>query len=83
MSLSIPTQCTNPECGQSAIRQIHSASESVAIDAFDGPPVFAQHVTYRCSQCGHTWAVRGYTSDHGSPPADGEVVRRPLTNSRP
>jgi hypothetical protein len=84
MSISIPTQCANPECRKTAIRQIHSSSEPVAIDAFDGPAVLAQQVTYRCAECGHTWAVRGFASDQASlpPRAAGGVVRRPLTNSR-
>jgi transposase-like protein len=84
MSLSIPTQCANPECRRTVIREIHSYSEPVAIDAFDGPAVMARQATYRCAECGHTWAVRGYTSDRGSLPAraEGGTVRRPLTNRR-
>ena len=84
MSISIPIQCANPACRTTAIRQIHSSSVPVAIDAFDGPAVMARQVTYRCVQCGHTWAVRGFTSDPPSLPARaaGEAVRRPLTNNR-
>ena len=62
MALSTPSKCTNPRCLDTAIKPIHHFSQSVAIDAVDGPPVFSHHVTYRCQQCGHTWAVQGYTS---------------------
>ncbi len=62
MSISVPTNCTSPECRQPSIKPIHRSSRKVAIDAIDGPPVFALHVTYRCTRCGHTWAVQGYAA---------------------
>ncbi|MEO5988555.1 MAG: hypothetical protein ABIU54_12200, partial [Candidatus Eisenbacteria bacterium] len=63
MSISVPTNCTSPECREPAIRPIHRSSRKVEIDAVDGPPVYALHVTYRCTLCGHTWAVQGYTAE--------------------
>lgn len=62
MSASLPTNCANPECREPSIRPIHCSSRKVAIDATDGPPVFSQFITYRCSQCGHTWAVQRHSA---------------------
>lgn len=63
MSISVPTNCTSPDCREASIRPIHRSSRKVAIDAVDGPAVFALHVTYRCTLCGHTWAVQGYSGE--------------------
>lgn len=60
MSIPVPTNCSNKECCAPAIKLIHHSWQKVAIDAVDGAPVFAHLVTYRCSQCGHTWGLRGY-----------------------
>ena len=61
--MALPTNCANPLCREVAIKPIHCSSRKVAIDAVDGPPVFAHHVVYRCAQCGNTWAVHGYSSE--------------------
>ncbi len=60
MSIPVPTSCSNKECGAPSIKLIHHSWQKVAIDAVDGAPVFAHLVTYRCSQCGNTWGLRGY-----------------------
>ena len=78
MPIDVPVNCANPDCHEPAIKAIHCSSRSVAIDAVDGAGVFARHITYRCSQCGHTWALQGYSSvDSGWPPVD----ERPATGS--
>ena len=63
MSNPVPTNCANPECRERSIKPIHHSSEKVAIDAVDGPQVFSHLITYRCTQCGNTWGVRGYSGD--------------------
>ena len=72
MPIMTPTNCANPDCGGPAIRSIHHSAQAIAIDAVDGPPVFAHHMTYRCSQCGHTWAIQGYSAD-----ANGWLAKEP------
>jgi hypothetical protein len=69
MSISVPTHCANPKCGQPTIRPIHVSSQKYAIDAVDGEGVFIHHITYRCKQCGHTWAVQGYSPHENLEPA--------------
>ena len=66
--MPLPTHCANPICRGPEIKPIHCSSQSIAIDAVDGPPVFAQLVTYRCAQCGHTWAIQGYSCGAASWP---------------
>ena len=63
MPMAVPTKCASPACRESTIKPIHCSTQKVAIDAVDGPAVFAHLVTYRCGRCGHTWAVQGYSSD--------------------
>lgn len=60
--MSIPTYCANPLCGETAIKPIHWSSQRTAIDAVDGPQLFAHQIVYRCSQCGNTWAIHGNSS---------------------
>jgi len=84
MSVSVPEHCANPECREPSIRPIHQSSQAVAIDAVDGPPVLAHHIIYRCSQCGHTWGVRGHSAtryefpaiEHGAPMREKQTVSR-------
>lgn len=83
MSICVPTKCANPECRKPTIKPIHRSSRPVAIDAVDGAPVLSHHITYRCQDCGHTWAVRGYTSDENLGLVDGTESSNPTrTNSR-
>jgi len=84
MSMAVPTNCANPECREPAIKPIHRSSQSVAIDAVDGAPVFAHYVTYRCSQCGHTWAVQGYSLENTAwqSNGDGAAARDDTKSSR-
>jgi hypothetical protein len=84
MSDLSPTHCANPECREPTIKPIHRSSRKVAIDAVDGPPVYSQHITYRCVQCGHTWAVQGYSAEDFSAPArsDDGMAKENRTSSR-
>jgi transposase-like protein len=74
MSISVPTNCANPKCGQPTIRTIHVSSQKFAIDAVDGAGVFVHHVTYRCTMCGHTWVVQGYSAQENLRPARDQRV---------
>ena len=74
MSISVPTKCANPKCGMPSFKMIHHSSQKVEIDAVDGAPVFAHLVTYRCSQCGNTWAVRGYSPESRETPSSEQNV---------
>lgn len=79
----MPTNCANPECREPSIKPIHSSSRMVAIAAVDGPPVFSHFITYRCSQCGHTWAAQSYSAEEIVWPArDQEVATRGTPTSR-
>jgi hypothetical protein len=69
MSISMPANCANPECGESSIMPIHCASHPVAIDDIHGPPVFSHFTIYRCTQCGHTWGAQRYSSEERDWPA--------------
>jgi hypothetical protein len=84
MSLAMPLVCANPLCGDVAFKPIHCATQKVAIDAVEGPPVYSHHVTYRCSSCGHTWATQGYSSERVAVPEAGTafVVDSPRFTSR-
>lgn len=73
MSISVPMNCANPECRGLSFRPIHRSSQPVAIDAIDGAPVFAHLVTYRCTNCGHTWGVRGYSPEAEFAPPRGQA----------
>lgn len=59
MPIQVPKNCSSRDCRDTAIEPIHTASRRLDIDTVDGRPVFAHHVTYRCIECGHTWAVQG------------------------
>ena len=72
MSISLPTGCTNPKCRGPSIKPIHCLSRPIAIDAIDGPPVFTHFITLRCTECGQTWAIRGYSADENAWNAIGE-----------
>lgn len=71
MSVLVPTNCANPQCREPSVKPIHCASQEVAIDAIDGPSVFSHFITYRCSECGHTWAAQGYSAEEHVWPARG------------
>jgi len=74
VSMPVPAHCANAQCRGSSIKPIHHSARQVAIDAVKGPPVFALLVTYRCSNCGHTWAVRGYSAEQDAQPPKVESV---------
>ena len=84
MSISMPTNCANPECRQPSIKPIHCSSQRVAIDAVDGPQVFAHLITFRCLQCGHTWGTRRYSADASILPsrANGFATLQAETSNR-
>ena len=61
--LTDSTRCTNQACGATSVTPIHRSQQKVAIDATDGAQTYSLHVTYRCSECGHTWATWGFASE--------------------
>lgn len=81
MSIVVPVNCTNPVCRETAIRPIHRSSRVVANNAALGPPVFSHHNIYRCSQCGHTWAVQGYSAEENVWPMMEDGVATTVTRT--
>ena len=70
MSIALPKCCSNPLCRGRDFKAIHRFARAVAINAVNGPSVFAHHITYRCDECGQTWAVQGEATrceSEGSP----------------
>lgn len=81
MPSRMPSRCANAACREPSIRLIHHASRKVAIDAVEGAPVVSHHLTYRCSSCGHTWAVTDYRSEETPPPAVASFPANRVTTS--
>ena len=66
MSVPMPASCPNRDCRHAEIKPIHCISQKVAIDDIEVRPVYSHLVTYRCLNCGHTWAVQGYSCEEFS-----------------
>jgi hypothetical protein len=81
MSIPVPERCANSECRDRNIEPIHRSSQPVASAVVDGPPSYHHHTTYRCAQCGHTWAVQGYSTLDNTWPAKNDGDPRSGTST--
>ena len=57
MSIAVAATCIRPECRQPAVRMIHCSTNGHVSRHVQSPSAGHYLLTYRCSVCGHTWAV--------------------------
>lgn len=57
MSIAVAATCVRTDCRQPAVRMIHCSSNGHGSGPVDSTSTGPYLLTYRCSVCGHTWAV--------------------------